>query len=166
MPRVLVIGYGNPLRGDDGLGWKIASGLAATIQGETIKVLAMHQLTPELSELISEVEFVVFIDAAHVGRPGSWKCETIEPKASSPQTLGHQLAPASLLDFARAIFKASPPAVLVSVAGSCFDCCQELTPPVAATLPAVEQFVREKIAGFCTFRESRLESSKEIGRQV
>ena len=81
----------------------------------------MNQLTPELSELISEVEFVVFIDATHVGRPGSWKCETIEPKESSPQTFGHHLTPASLLDFAQAIFKASPPAVLVSVAGSCFD---------------------------------------------
>lgn len=151
MTRVLVIGYGNPLRGDDGLGWKITSGLATTIQDETIKVLAMNQLTPELSELISEVEFVVFIDATHVGRPGSWKCETIEPKESSPQTFGHHLTPASLLDFAQAIFKASPPAVLVSVAGSCFDCGQELTPSVTAALPAVEQFVREKIAGFGHF---------------
>ena len=33
MTRVLVIGYGNPLRGDDGLGWEIASGLATDNSG-------------------------------------------------------------------------------------------------------------------------------------
>ena len=110
-------------------------------------MLAVNQLTPELSEFISEVELVVFIDASHVGRPGSWKCETVEPKESSPQTLGHHLTPTSLLAYAQAIFKASPPALLVSVAGGSFDCRQELSPSVAAALPAVEQFVREKIAG-------------------
>jgi Ni,Fe-hydrogenase maturation factor len=33
----------------------------------------VHQLTPELSELISKVELVVFVDACHLGQPGS--CE-------------------------------------------------------------------------------------------
>jgi hydrogenase maturation protease len=146
MARALIIGYGNPLRGDDALGWEIASRLATAIQNEPVEVLALHQLTPELSERISGVELVVFIDSSHVGQPGSWTCETLEPNATSSHTLGHYLTPMSLLAYAQAIFKASPRALLVSVVGGSFDCRQELTPSVAAALPAVEQFVREQIA--------------------
>ena len=144
--RVLVIGYGNPLRGDDAVGWEIANRLGATIQDETIEVLAVDQLTPELSELISEVELVVFIDASHVGQPGSWKCETVEPSATPAPSLGHHLTPCNLLAYAQAVFKANPTALLFSVAGGSFECGQELTPCVAAALPAAEEFVREQIA--------------------
>jgi hydrogenase maturation protease len=143
--RVLVIGYGNPLRGDDALGCEIAGRLASTIHDETVEVLSVNQLTPELSEFISEVELVVFIDASHVGQPGSWKCQTVDANEKSSHTLGHHLTPMSLLAYAQAIFKASPRALLVSVAGDSFECRQELTPSVAAALPAVEQFVREQI---------------------
>jgi hydrogenase maturation protease len=146
MARVLIIGYGNPLRGDDALGWEIAGRLVTSIQGEPVEVLALNQLTPELSELISEAELVIFIDASHIGNPGSWTCETVEPNATSSQTLGHHLTPMGLLAYAQTIFKANPRALLVSVAGESFDCRQELTPAVTAALPAVEQFVREEIA--------------------
>jgi hydrogenase maturation protease len=152
--RVLVVGYGNPLRGDDALGWELAGRLATAIHDETVEVLAVSQLTPELSELISEVELVVFIDASLVGQPGNWKCQTVDPNPRSSPALGHHLMPMSLLAYAQAIFKASPRALLVSVAGDSFDCRQGLTPSVAAALPAVEQFVREQIAGWKLARET------------
>jgi hydrogenase maturation protease len=144
--RVLIIGYGNPLRGDDALGWELAGRLAATIRDETVEVLAVSQLTPELSALISEVELVIFIDASLVGQPGSWKCQTVDPNPRSSPVLGHHLTPMSLLGYAQAIYKVSPRTLLVSVAGNSFDCRQELTPCIAAALPAVEQFVRRQIA--------------------
>ena len=71
-------------------------------------MLAINQLTPELSELISKVELVVFIDATHDGRPGSWKCETVEPKARPLHLLRASLDPNELLAYAQAVFKASP----------------------------------------------------------
>ena len=145
MARALIIGYGNPLRGDDSLGWEIAKRLATSIQNEPVEVLALNQLTPELSEPISEVELVVFIDASHAGKLGSWTCETVEPNATSSPTLGHHLTPMSLLAYTQNIFKASPRALLVSIAGESFDYRQELTPSAAAALPAVEQFVRETV---------------------
>ncbi|MBV8418011.1 MAG: hydrogenase maturation protease [Verrucomicrobia bacterium] len=145
MGRVLIIGYGNPLRGDDSLGWEIARRLATSIQDKPVEVLALNQLTPELSEPISEVELVIFIDASHAGKPGSWTCETVEPNATSSHTLGHHLTPMSLLAYAQIIFKANPRALLLSVAGESFDYRQELTPSVATALPAVEQFVRETV---------------------
>jgi Ni,Fe-hydrogenase maturation factor len=111
-------------------------------------VLAVNQLTPELAEFISKVELVIFIDASYVGQPGGWKCETVEPSATPAPTLGHHLTPIGLLAYAQAIFKARPPALLISVAGGSFECRHELTPPLAAALPAIELFVRQQIAEF------------------
>jgi hydrogenase maturation protease len=48
MPGTLLIGYGNPLRGDDGLGWQVADQVARDAD-KSIKVVATHQLTPELA---------------------------------------------------------------------------------------------------------------------
>ena len=62
--RTLIIGYGNPLRGDDGVGWEVASRLAATIPEEAAHIMTVHQLTPELAESVSEAELVIFIDAS------------------------------------------------------------------------------------------------------
>jgi hydrogenase maturation protease len=52
MPGTLIIGYGNPLREDDGVGWQVADQLLKNSEG-SIKVLTAHQLTPELAEPIS-----------------------------------------------------------------------------------------------------------------
>ena len=62
--RVLVIGYGNPLRGDDGIGRVIAEHIAETLRPEAIDVVVAHQLTPELTEPISRSGLVIFVDAA------------------------------------------------------------------------------------------------------
>jgi len=47
--RVLVIGYGNTLRGDDGLGQRAAEALAQRALPDGVEVLSCHQLTIELA---------------------------------------------------------------------------------------------------------------------
>ena len=61
---VLVIGYGNPLRGDDGAGWKAAELLAEDPRLAGAVVLARHQLTPELADDVSRASLVVLVDAS------------------------------------------------------------------------------------------------------
>ena len=56
----LVIGIGNPLRGDDGIGWRLAAQLPA---GSGLGVRCRQQLTPELAEELAAVERVLFLDA-------------------------------------------------------------------------------------------------------
>src|SRR5688500_920322 len=69
-PSPLVIGYGNPLRGDDGFGWQIAQQLAGLLIDESVTVLAVQQLTPELAEAVGRASLVMFVDAHAGGRPG------------------------------------------------------------------------------------------------
>ncbi|MBW7939884.1 MAG: hypothetical protein H3C63_14095, partial [Candidatus Omnitrophica bacterium] len=51
MNRVLVIGFGNPLRGDDGFGWEVAGQLERRLSQESsVHILTPIQLAPELAE--------------------------------------------------------------------------------------------------------------------
>src|SRR5262249_51109422 len=60
--RLLVIGYGNELRGDDGVGPAAARAVAAWAE-PCVQAIATHQLTPELADAIAGAEEVVFVDA-------------------------------------------------------------------------------------------------------
>ncbi len=47
--RPLVIAYGNRLRGDDAVGWVVADALRDDVRMESVDVVAVHQLTPDLA---------------------------------------------------------------------------------------------------------------------
>lgn len=74
MARILVVGHGNPVRTDDGLGWHVAVELFRSNTSPDVKVLPCHQLTPDLAEPMSVSETVIFIDCARDGNPGEVRC--------------------------------------------------------------------------------------------
>jgi hydrogenase maturation protease len=133
MARSIIIGYGNPLRGDDGVGWHAARRLEAVLQ-ET-EIIACHQLTPELAEPMSWAEIVVFVDADAQGPAGSVSCQTVTPGDSGASALSHHVTPRQLLGWTQSLWGASPQAFLFSVSGQSFGCGEELSVPVGAALP-------------------------------
>ena len=145
--KPLVIGYGNPLRGDDGVGWRVAEALAVALPEGTADVLAVHQLTPELSDPISHAAMVVFIDAAADGEVGRVACFELggDDAGSQPALQGsHQMSPDTLLAMAEALFGRRPVAYLVTIAGESFDLSEALSPVVeAAVLVAVAAVLTE-----------------------
>ena len=70
MKKALIIGFGNPLRSDDGFGWHASRLLAQALTGQDAAVITCHQLTPELAEPLSQCSRAVFIDADAQGNPG------------------------------------------------------------------------------------------------
>src|SRR5208282_6599133 len=70
LSTALVIGYGNPLRSDDGFGWHASRLLAEALTGRDVEVITCHQLTPELAHPLSQCRRAVFIDADAQGEPG------------------------------------------------------------------------------------------------
>ncbi len=145
MGRILIIGFGNTLRGDDGFGWHAAQRLVEMPKDDSIRVLALHQLTPELAEPISEAELVIFIDASHEGALGTWKCEEIAANANSANSLAHHFTPASLLACAHTVFGASPRALIITFVANSFDFCESLTPRAEAALLEILQHVLEEV---------------------
>jgi hydrogenase maturation protease len=109
---LLVIGYGNTLRRDDGVGPKVAEAVAALgLPG--VRTLACPLLTPELAEPVSHASVVVFVDAA-VDAPREVQKRTIAP-AQSSQVMAHAASPATLLALARDVFQHAPKAWLITI---------------------------------------------------
>jgi hydrogenase maturation protease len=144
MARVLILGYGNPLRSDDGLGWQVAVQLFRANQSADVEVLPCHQLTPELSETISKASTVVFIDCTKEGVPGEFRCEEIHWQTGSI-SFTHDLSPSALLDLASQLFGACPRAFLLTVCGECFATGETLSPAVNRQIPKLKERVRELI---------------------
>lgn len=143
----MVIGYGNPLRGDDGAGWHAAEALAQIVQDEEVQVRACHQLTLELAEPLSRVEQAILIDARDGPTPGRVDQQSIQPHADGAggEIFSHWVDPRTLLTCAQSLYGSSPCAVLFTVAGASFECVEELSPPVRAAIPVLLEQVQAVI---------------------
>jgi hydrogenase maturation protease len=106
-PRVLVIGYGNPARGDDGLGPALVDRLeAGGLPGVTLE--RDYQLSIEHAVLAAAHDVVIFADAAtDVANGASFYFRPVADTAGEVR-LTHAVSPAQVLALARACFGASP----------------------------------------------------------
>src|SRR5258708_21465848 len=101
MTKTLVIGYGNELCGDDGLGWRVAQDLAARQFDGDVEIMALRQLNPELAEPISQADRVIFIDARMGREPGVVSCEPVAPRTLGINPWSHHRTPPAGLSGAR-----------------------------------------------------------------
>jgi hydrogenase maturation protease len=144
---VLIVGYGNPLRSDDGIGWHAARLLATDPRLDGARVLARHQLVPELATDVSRASLVVLVDAAAEGDPGSVAVRRIGSPPPTPITWSHHLTPDTLAGLADALYGAVPPIVLVSVAAESFAEGDGLSIALKQALPAVVEVVTGVVTG-------------------
>jgi hydrogenase maturation protease len=104
---LLVIGYGNTLRNDDGVGPQVADAVSAlALPG--VRTLNCALLTPELADPISKAKTVVFVDAA-VDAPREVQLRSLAP-AESSQVMAHAADPKTMLALARDVFGHAPKA--------------------------------------------------------
>ena len=143
--RILVIGYGNPGRGDDGLGPAIATRLEA-LQIPSLSVESDYQLSIEHAALAAEHDIVVFADAARDAE-GLFYFRPVAPGPAG--TLGlHSVTPAEVLFLARSCFNASPQGFLLGMHAPNLDRFEEgLSPRARQALEAALEFLREFVAG-------------------
>lgn len=147
MARVLILGYGNPLRSDDGLGWQVAVELFRANRSPDVEVLPCHQLTPELADPISRAGVVLFIDCAKQGVPGQFRCDELPwQKGSGSVSYTHDLSPGALLELASQVYGCCPRAYLLTICGLFFGTGETLSPLAAQQLPKLKERVRQLIA--------------------
>ena len=132
MGRRLLIGIGNRLRGDDGVGPRVADSLAARGDGD-FETLAVHQLTPELAAVVADAAAVVFVDACPAEN-----AVALEPLAAAGDAPGgafsHQLSPAQLLALSQALYGRCPPAWQLLIPAPQLELCDELSDAAAAAM--------------------------------
>ena len=141
----LIIGYGNADRQDDGVGWHILKdlaerlgttvpddpGAAIEVESETVDLMFILQIYPELAEEISHYNRVCFVDAhtADIPEEVSW-IELSPEYEKSPLT--HHMSPRTVLSISKTIYDRAPEAILVSVRGFHFEFERELSSKTAA----------------------------------
>jgi len=113
--KVLIIGYGNPLRGDDAVGPLVASRLGGVV---------VHQLNPELAEPLAAAGLAIFIDAQHDLSPGAVEISPIE----GSRVLTHHCTPAYLVQLARDVYGRAPHTVVVGIGPESFEWGARLSP--------------------------------------
>ena len=145
---VLVVGYGNSLRTDDGVGWHAAGLLAADPRLAGAQVLARHQLTPELATDIGRASLVVLVDASADGDPGSVSVRPVETEPSVATTWSHHLDPQALASLTQALYGATPSIFLVSVAATSFAIGDRLSTTLERTLPDIVEVVADVITRY------------------
>jgi hydrogenase maturation protease len=150
MTHILIIGYGNPLRGDDGIGWHAAGLLQQHYAHDRrIEVLQCRQLAPELAADIASSDHVIFIDAVEAGPAGSIRHCTVCGEAHLTFTT-HSCDPQALLASCLDLYGKCPTAALVAVTGESFAVQQQLTATLERALPLVvnrtEKMVNEYLA--------------------
>jgi hydrogenase maturation protease len=149
---VLVIGYGNTLRRDDGVGVRAAELLQNDPRLAGAEVLTVHQLTPELAIDIGAAAFVVFIDADGGAPPGEVSVRPLagSPSATSPGATGpssHQVGAAELMALAAALGGGSPPAWIIGIGVADLELGEGLSPAAEAALPRVVEMVTDLVTG-------------------
>jgi hydrogenase maturation protease len=148
--KVVILGYGNPQRHDDGLARTALERLElACLPGE-VEFVHAYQLVPEHASIASQADLLIFVDASQTGPSGEIRIERIRPGGAFPSPSHHLSAPA-LLTLMREAYGAEPEAYLATVRGESFELGEGLTPAMERLLPqlvrAVSQIVEERSAG-------------------
>lgn len=137
-PSAVVIGYGNSLRGDDGLGWMVADLLAdGRPAWPGVEVIRTHQLTPELAHTVAHCTLAVFVDAACDLAPGQVAVRRVLPAAPRGGSLGHHFDPPQLLHYAHALYGQCAESWTISAGGAEWGCCERLSASLRKALPRV-----------------------------
>ena len=132
--KILVCGYGNPFRTDDGVGHILAEDLAKELgeRGEETELSLEHQLLPELAEDFSRFDLLIFCDARVPSNDGGdveeYRIDEIAPDPHLEGLNIHSIGPGWLLSLAQSLGRGVPPSVLISVEGESFDFGDEITP--------------------------------------
>lgn len=136
--RVVVAGYGNPLRGDDSAGWRVAEAIAER-WSERVVVLAGHQPVPEWAAAFASADVAFIIDATFDATQGV-RPRRLDANVAESLLDGHTFGPAQLLALTRSVYGRTPATYLVHVPAENAAFGEALS---ASTRRAVGSAVRE-----------------------
>lgn len=147
--RLVILGYGNPSRGDDALGPLLLdriAALAASLPGHSApELITDFQLQVEHAADLAETDLALFIDAG-VSCPPPWRLERLRALQDVGYTT-HSLSPSAVLTVFQQIYgKAPPPSFLLTVAGESFELGAGLSAAAAAHLESAVGFVDKLLA--------------------
>jgi hydrogenase maturation protease len=146
LPRVLVLGYGNPGRQDDGLG-PAAAARIYELGWPNVTAYDNYQLNIEDAMDVAEHDIVWFVDAAKTG-PAPYDVRDLSAAATIGFT-SHIVRPEAILAIARQYCGKSPRAFLLAIRGYQFEFVEELTAGAIGNLDVALAMLADRIRTLC-----------------
>lgn len=140
-PRVLVLGIGNLVMSDDGVGVKVVQHLQREYRfDENVEIMDGGTLGLDLLPKLEGIDHLIVVDAVETGRkPGT--CVRLAgeelPIALETKVSAHQMGLKDLLSVARLLGHSPGEMVLIGVQPGSIEMDTELTPEVEVILPVL-----------------------------
>lgn len=152
-PTILVVGLGNPILGDDGIGWRVADSVRAVAPTVEVDCLALGGLS--LMERLVGYDRVIIIDSiqtrdGRIGQVYQFTLAELPDLSAGHTTAAHDTSLQTALRMGRAMGAKLPDRVHVVCveAERVYDFSEELTPQVAAAIPEATQAVIDVLEGW------------------
>ena len=148
MKQVLIAGFGNIYRRDDGAGPAVVNSLREHLErsplgtlddgfddlGHSVDTVVLHQLVPEFADTIADYDLLILVDA-HVGViPEALREVRLQAMYEMP-LVPHHFRPETVLALVQQIHGHAPTCILLSLRGHDFDFGEGLSDETAALIP-------------------------------
>lgn len=142
---ILVLGYGNPSRGDDALGPLLLDYIDQHLKTLNVEILTDFQLQVEHALDLQDRELVLFVDASVACERAFDFAELSAARDNSYSS--HAMSPSAVLHAYQSVMGQSPPpGFLLSIRGSNFELGEELSNQAQENLQQAIRFVRQLLA--------------------
>jgi len=137
---VLVIGYGNELRTDDGVGPEVVR-TAERWALPGVECRTVQQLTPDLAERLSHFQRVIFVDASPATSCPQLKVGRLQP-GNTREWPTHSCDPAAILGLTKTLYHRCPEGWMIAVPAFSFAFGLGLSPRTRKLLPRTLEHLR------------------------
>ncbi len=166
MKPILVLGLGNPLRGDDGVGCAVIQELARFSLPDSVEVMEGGTPGVGLLNLLQDRRHVIIVDAAEMGRAaGEWvrfSPEQVDLTVAARSLSLHAAGVAEAMALGDALRLPIPGVTIYGIQPECVDWGEGLSPLVLAVVPQVA----EAITGQASILSSSAASDELVGNEA
>ncbi len=150
--NVIVLGYGNPFRMDDGVGPVGARAIAKWFEesGYEVTTWIGHQLLPEVVLELEGKDLAVFVDTTVEQHPEGFAIYEVLPSVATDGFNLHTCTPGWVKRIAIQMSIAMPKTIMVTISGTNFDFGDSLSELCLERLnKALESFKKYFIGNLC-----------------
>ncbi|KAF0129642.1 MAG: hydrogenase maturation protease [Bacteroidetes bacterium] len=141
--KILVYGYGNPGRQDDGLGAALIQKIdewLTSFPSQKIITDTNYQLNIEDAASVSEASKVIFVDAS-IEEIENFSFTEVKASDARVEFSMHAVSPAFVIDLCTKMYGKAPNAYLLHIKGYEWDFREELTPGAQTNLSLAFEFL-------------------------
>lgn len=147
MEKILIYGYGNPGRYDDGLGNEFVNKIENWIKENNITnidVDSNYQLNIEDAEVISHYDKVIFVDASE--EPiDDFYFSYVEASDAHIEFTMHAVSTSFVVDLCQKIYNKTPEVYLIHIKGYVWDFEEKITEEAMNNLNKAFDFITDKL---------------------